>query len=309
MESSIATPRESTGVFRDVEQRMNVMALNGSTKHVLKIGKWKQFTTCSDEIKTLFVHESEDPRGILMNDTIMQVENYKTAIESDMLFSLYCPYTEKFAKINSNNETVSMLFIEYNYSRSSSEIISPVSQITDYIFISGYTPAYNPYALESHGITRVFSAMHLIPNRFRGKSIKYKGVEIEDDRKVKINLHFEEAYKFIEDSVNEKQKCLVHCMAGISRSVTMVAMYLIIKYNVDRCEAMNMIKNGYPKNTYIGRRQANPNVGFALQLEQLVTARALFRGSKIYDCINALTRIGNFLWEEKPMEEKPLLIA
>lgn len=53
---------------------------------------------------------------------------------------------------------------------------------------------------------------------------------------------------------------LVHCYLGISRSPTLVTMYIMRKYNLNMEKALWKIKSK--------RRQVNPNAGFIKQLTE-----------------------------------------
>ena len=44
-----------------------------------------------------------------------------------------------------------------------------------------------------------------------------------------INIHFEETFQFIEEMRQKNKNVLVHCHAGISRSVAIVCAYLMKK--------------------------------------------------------------------------------
>lgn len=66
------------------------------------------------------------------------------------------------------------------------------------------------------------------------------------------------AYKFIDYVVNRGEKILVHCMAGKSRSVSIVMYYLMRKYMMDSKNAYLLIKSK--------REQAGPNSAFMDQL-------------------------------------------
>lgn len=53
---------------------------------------------------------------------------------------------------------------------------------------------------------------------------------------------------------------MVHCQAGVSRSVSLVMAYLIRKYRIGYEEAFTMVKKRRPV--------ANPNKGFTKQLRR-----------------------------------------
>jgi len=68
-------------------------------------------------------------------------------------------------------------------------------------------------------------------------------------------------YCKINDGINENKlngKILVHCFAGASRSITVVAAYLMKKCKLSAIDALKMVKSK--------RAQANPNPGFIIQL-------------------------------------------
>ena len=66
-------------------------------------------------------------------------------------------------------------------------------------------------------------------------------------------------YHFINQIVDSKDKVLVHCMAGISRSVSMVIYFLMKKYHLNFDDAIDFVKRK--------RKIANPNISFKLQLK------------------------------------------
>lgn len=66
-------------------------------------------------------------------------------------------------------------------------------------------------------------------------------------------------FHFLEHVVNSRDKVLVHCMAGISRSVSLIVYYLMKKYHLDFDNALQFVKNK--------RKIANPNNSFKLQLK------------------------------------------
>lgn len=67
-----------------------------------------------------------------------------------------------------------------------------------------------------------------------------------------------EAIEFIDEAI-EKGNILVHCLAGVSRSPTIVAAYLMYKKKLRYKEALAIIKQTRPF--------VNPNPGFIEQLK------------------------------------------
>lgn len=65
-------------------------------------------------------------------------------------------------------------------------------------------------------------------------------------------------FHFMEFAINHNQKILVHCMAGVSRSPSVVAYYLMKKYHTDLSNALKFIRK---RRTII-----NPNKSFMIQL-------------------------------------------
>ena len=71
----------------------------------------------------------------------------------------------------------------------------------------------------------------------------------------------------MEDSINDGHATLVHCAAGVSRSVSIVLAYLVIKRNMSLADSIAMVRAARPI--------MNPNLGF---LRQLITLETSVRG-------------------------------
>ena len=104
--------------------------------------------------------------------------------------------------------------------------------------------------------------------------IKYAGC-IDDFNKVKelIDVYdnkpmIEIGYHFINLAVNSNKNILVHCMAGISRSVSLITYYLMKKYHVNYDKAICVIRSK--------RAIANPNDSFKSQLKKYQKKRQNF---------------------------------
>ncbi|XP_053552553.1 dual specificity protein phosphatase 22 [Bombina bombina] len=80
----------------------------------------------------------------------------------------------------------------------------------------------------------------------------------EDAELVKIQ-HFKESTGFIHECRLKGEGCLVHCLAGVSRSVTLVVAYVMAVTNLGWDDALSAVRGA--------RTCANPNMGFQKQLE------------------------------------------
>lgn len=81
-----------------------------------------------------------------------------------------------------------------------------------------------------------------------------KVINIDDDEDENISIFFDECIDFI----NSGHRTFVFCMAGRSRSATIVAAYLIREKNMTLNEALETINRV---------RSVNPNPGFMKQLQ------------------------------------------
>lgn len=96
-------------------------------------------------------------------------------------------------------------------------------------------------------------------NNYYPKTFKYLKLDLMDREKQSIAPTFEKAFKFIDGALDQKKgKVFVHCQEGKSRSVTIVAGYLMSrhKYSLDNALATITSK----------RRIAQPNKGFMKEL-------------------------------------------
>lgn len=73
-----------------------------------------------------------------------------------------------------------------------------------------------------------------------------------------IIQYFPETYEFIKDALASKGRVLVHCQAGVSRSPTIVAAYMMREKQLSAQQALDIIK--------LRRAIIEPNRGFLEQL-------------------------------------------
>lgn len=88
----------------------------------------------------------------------------------------------------------------------------------------------------------------------------YLCITASDNPQQSLIPHFEESIEFIHKARAENGNVLVHCLAGVSRSVTLTAAYIMTVTNLGWRDSLNAIRGG--------RECANPNFGFQKQLQQ-----------------------------------------
>ncbi len=83
-------------------------------------------------------------------------------------------------------------------------------------------------------------------------------IPVMDIPSADLKRYFKPSYMFIESHLRQGHNVFVHCMAGISRSSTIVLYWLMQKFNMNLLEALSFLKQQRPI--------IRPNDGFLLQL-------------------------------------------
>lgn len=99
-------------------------------------------------------------------------------------------------------------------------------------------------------------------------------------KKYKNKPMIEIGYHFINNAVGSDSNILIHCMAGISRSVSLTIYYLMKKYKFGYDDAINIIKQN--------RIIANPNDSFKSQLQKYQSKRDQFTESDAKNIIKTI---------------------
>lgn len=111
-----------------------------------------------------------------------------------------------------------------------------------------------------HGIGAVLTAAIEANIHYDHSIIPYHMiVEGHDVEHFDLEDYFDEAVKFTKDSL-AVTNTLIHCMAGISRSTTLLIAYLIRYRGMKSDDALNYVRSR--------RSIVNPNPGFWNQLKQ-----------------------------------------
>lgn len=133
------------------------------------------------------------------------------------------------------------------------------AQILPGLFLGSIGAAFDKEMLRKSKITYILCCCDGVEPPFP-KSFTYKILALEDKRSKDVAQFFEETANFIHDILSQKQKVLVHCKAGKSRSVTIVMSYLMKHRNKTVDEALELIREN--------RKDVMSNTGFMEQLRE-----------------------------------------
>ncbi len=124
------------------------------------------------------------------------------------------------------------------------------------IYLGSVDATTSFYQLKSHGIDYVLDIVGLAP---RFQNIKYLSFpSVLDLPSQDISLYFVISIAFIYYALRSDSNILINCYAGISRSSSILAAYLIYVYNLSVVEAVSYLQQQ--------RSIVRPNDGFLQQL-------------------------------------------
>ena len=129
-----------------------------------------------------------------------------------------------------------------------------ISKITDDVYISDAANALDYASLKKLGIKQILIVGKELP-RHGDLYFKVFHVKIDDITNENIKKYFNSSFNFI-----KKNKTLVHCAMGVSRSVSIVIAYLMRASAMNYDDAYALVRKERPI--------ANPNPGFIKQLKQ-----------------------------------------
>ena len=142
--------------------------------------------------------------------------------------------------------------MKYIYSSENS-----ISKIDTNIYVGDIYTAIDKDYLKKHKFKHIISTIEGFDGYYKDE-INYLVLDLIDNDSQYIIDKFEYTNKFIQNSINRNEKILIHCICGVSRSVTILAAYYIYADNLTPEQAINKIQKQRPI--------ANPNSFFRKQL-------------------------------------------
>ncbi|XP_059138786.1 dual specificity protein phosphatase 7-like [Physella acuta] len=150
-----------------------------------------------------------------------------------------------------------------NDTLSTGSTASPIScpypvQVLPYLYLGSAKNSADLSQLKKYGITYVLNVTTNVPNMFENeKNFKYLQIPISDHWSQNLSSFFPEAIRFIDEARDNQKGILVHCLAGISRSVTVTVAYLMSRENMSLNQAYDHVKmckpNISPNFTFMGQ--------------------------------------------------------
>ncbi|XP_030387121.1 dual specificity protein phosphatase Mpk3 [Scaptodrosophila lebanonensis] len=128
------------------------------------------------------------------------------------------------------------------------------------LFLGNSSHSCDSNALQKYNIKYVLNVTPDLPNEFEKHGIiKYLQIPITDHYSQDLGMHFPAAIHFIEEARSANSAVLVHCLAGVSRSVTVTLAYLMQTRALSLNDAFKLVHARKP--------DISPNFHFMRQLE------------------------------------------
>uniref|UniRef100_A0A914W0U6 protein-tyrosine-phosphatase n=1 Tax=Plectus sambesii TaxID=2011161 RepID=A0A914W0U6_9BILA len=116
-------------------------------------------------------------------------------------------------------------------------------EILPFLYLGNAQNASDLQTLEAYGIRYILNVTPNLPNTFEtDKRFKYLQISIDDHWSQNLASHFPRAIAFIDEARSKGEGVLVHCLAGISRSVTVTVAYLMQTLHKSLDEAYDLVR-------------------------------------------------------------------
>lgn len=131
-------------------------------------------------------------------------------------------------------------------------------KILPYLYLGCRRVASNVARLKESGVTRILNVTSEASECQHLPEFAYQQISVEDSHEVNMLQHLPRAFAFIEEARHSDGKVLVHCHAGMSRSVTVIIAYLMKYHDHTLNSAYDHVKKQ--------KSNISPNFSFLKQL-------------------------------------------
>lgn len=133
-----------------------------------------------------------------------------------------------------------------------------MNKVVDGLYLGNIRDSENRESLSKNGITHILSVYNNAKPVY--EDMTYLCIHAADASTQNLLQHFKECIGFIHECRLNGGACLVHCLAGVSRSTTMVVAYLMTVTHYSWEECLTAVK---AVRSFVG-----PNYGFQQQLQE-----------------------------------------
>ncbi|KAM6962719.1 dual specificity protein phosphatase 22-B-like [Aplochiton taeniatus] len=133
-----------------------------------------------------------------------------------------------------------------------------INKVLPDLYLGNFKDARDKELLARYNITHVLSIHDTAAPIL--EEVIYLCISAADHSKQNLVQYFRESIAFIHESRLKGEGCLVHCVAGVSRSVTLVVAYMMTVTGRGWVECLAAVRAARPC--------AGPNLGFLRQLDE-----------------------------------------
>ena len=238
----------------------------------------------------------------ILNDEIITERSKKKAEEEDNLNEIPESILKKASDniINlENKEGINIQALNENYNLKDGERKKIINEyyskhlseiIPNFLYLSSYNAAKNKELIDKNNITNIINcAADFCNNEFANDpKLNYLSFYLKDHVMENIECVFYECIEYIESVKEKGGRVLVHCIQGISRSVSIVMAYLIFKKKYTYDKAFTLVQSK--------REISSPNFGFSIQLQNFYLR--LYEPPEKYRYIPKIFAVGSFQNEQ-----------
>lgn len=139
-----------------------------------------------------------------------------------------------------------------------------INKILPDLYLGNYRDAKDREQLARNNITHILSIHDSAAPILQ--EMTYLCISAADLPTQNLTQHFKQSIIFMHESRLKGEGCLVHCLAGVSRSVTLVVAYIMTVTGLGWQEVLAAVK--------LVRSCAGPNLGFQRQLQDFENNQA-----------------------------------
>ncbi|XP_019878278.2 protein phosphatase Slingshot-like [Aethina tumida] len=150
------------------------------------------------------------------------------------------------------------------------------------LYVGNYRDSKDSSQLAKHSITHILS-IHDTAKKIHSDK-HYLCVMAADTPDQNLTQYFSLCNDFIHAARLRDGNVLIHCLAGMSRSVTVAVAYIMSVTNLNWKEALKVVR--------AGRAVANPNLGFQKQLQDFELTRLVEERRRLKERYPSLALVG-----------------